>query len=147
EPHALETAERLTPLGLRWWCEARVDVMLKLSEKTWAMLARSGLAMVFYGAESGSNEALARMSKHLTTDQTLEVAARTKEHGIVTEFSFVIGGPDDPAEDIDATLRLVRELKTNNTASEIILQYFTPTPQRRAPYGGVDPYEGTPETV
>src|SRR5262249_5460873 len=106
EAHAVEMAERLTPLGIQSWCEARIDVMLKFSDVTWQKLRRSGLRMVFYGAESGSDEALVRMSKHLTTDQTLELARRIKSFGIRPEFSFVIGGPDDPQEDIDATLRL-----------------------------------------
>jgi radical SAM superfamily enzyme YgiQ (UPF0313 family) len=147
EDHAVEMAERLTPLGLRWWCEARVDVMLKFSDATWTKLARSGLAMVFYGAESGSDEALRRMKKHLTVAETLELARRIRPFGIRPEFSFVIGGPDDPQDDVDRTLRLVRELKAINPASEIILQYYTPTPQRKGTYGDVDPYEGTPATL
>jgi radical SAM superfamily enzyme YgiQ (UPF0313 family) len=147
EPHAVEMAERLTPLGIQWWCEARIDAMLKFSDATWRKLRRSGLRMVFYGAESGSNAALEKMSKHLTVEETLELAGRIRAFDIRPEFSFVIGGPDDPEDDIDATLRVVRRLKEINPGSEIILQYYTPTPQRRTTYGGVDPYAGTPDTL
>jgi len=146
EAQAEEVCARLLPLGLSWWCEARIDAMLRFSERTWDLIRRSGLKMVFFGAESGSDEALRRMSKHLTVAQTLEIAARIENTGIRPEFSFVIGGPDDPEGDIDATLSLVRKLKAINPRSEIILQYYTPTPQRRGTYGDVDPYAGTPET-
>ncbi len=71
--------------------------MLRFGDDTWRALRRSGLHMVFFGAESGSDEVLRRMNKTLTTAQTLEVAARCRQHGIIPEFSFVLGGPDDPA--------------------------------------------------
>ena len=30
EDHARDLADRLAPLGLRWWCEARVDMMSQI---------------------------------------------------------------------------------------------------------------------
>jgi anaerobic magnesium-protoporphyrin IX monomethyl ester cyclase len=147
EDHAREFAERVTPLGLRWWCEARIDLMLRFSDDTWRLLKKSGLTMVFYGAESGSDEVLKKMNKTLTTAQTLELAARAKEHGIIPEFSFVLGGPEDPAAEIEATLGFVRRLKQVNPAMELITYFYTPTPQRRGTYGNVDALAGTPETL
>ena len=78
--------------------------MLRFSDDTWRALKRSGLRMVFYGAESGSDAVLKQMNKTLTIAQTLELAARTREHGIVPEFSFVLGGPEDPAAEIAPTI-------------------------------------------
>ena len=34
EDHARELADRLEPLGMRWWCEARVDIVLGYSDDT-----------------------------------------------------------------------------------------------------------------
>ncbi|HEU0054294.1 MAG TPA: radical SAM protein, partial [Longimicrobium sp.] len=147
EDHAREFAERMIPLGLRWWCEARVDLMLRLSDDTWRLLKKSGLTMIFFGAESGSDEVLKKMNKTLTTAQTLEVAARTKAHGIIPEFSFVFGGPEDPESEIDATLSFIRRLKGVNPAMELITYFYTPTPQRRGTYGDVDALAGTPEVL
>lgn len=147
EAHARELAERLAPLNLRWWCEARIDLMLRFSDETWRRLRESGLTMVFYGAESGSDETLRRMSKNLTTAQTLEVAARARAHGIVPEFSFVFGDPEDPEGDVDRTLAFVRKLKAVNPAMELITYFYTPTPQRRATFGNVDPVSETPATL
>jgi len=121
--------------------------MLRFPDATWEAIRRSGLAMVFFGAESGSDETLAKMSKRLTTAETLAVAEKTRRFGIVPEFSFVLGDPDDPEGDIETTLAFVRKLKRVNPDMELITYFYTPTPQRRATYGNVDPLEGTPETL
>jgi len=144
ERHAREMAAALMPLGLRWWCEARVDTLCRFSPDTWRLLRRAGLAMVFCGAESGSDEVLAKMNKGITTEQILEVAHRTREHGIIPEFSFVFGDPDEPDAEIDITLAFIRRLKRANPSMELISYFYTPTPQRAGTYGGVDPLSGTP---
>jgi radical SAM superfamily enzyme YgiQ (UPF0313 family) len=147
EAHARELAERMEPLGLRWWCEARVDALLRLSEDTWRLLKRAGLTMVFCGAESGSDEVLRKMNKKTTTAQIAEVAARCRQHGIIPEFSFVFGDPDEPEREIENTLAFIRRLKVINPQMELISYFYTPTPQRRGTYGDVDALAGTPDTL
>jgi hypothetical protein len=147
ESHARELAERLTPLGIRWWCEARVDALTRYSDDTWRLLKQSGLTMMFCGAESGSDEVLKKMNKGTTTAEILDVAARARTHGIIPEFSFVFGDPDEPEREIDNTIAFVRKLKAVNPAMELITYFYTPTPQRRGTYGNVDALAGTPETL
>jgi hypothetical protein len=147
EPQARDFAERIAPLDIRWWCEARVDTLSRFGDDTWRLLARAGLAMVFCGAESGSDDVLQKMDKGTTTAQILEVAARTREHGIIPEFSFVFGDPHDPEGEIDNTLGFVRQLKEVNPRLELITYFYTPTPQRRGTYGDVDALQGTPTTL
>jgi anaerobic magnesium-protoporphyrin IX monomethyl ester cyclase len=147
EDWAREIADRMMPLRLKWWCEARVDAMLRYSDKTWRRLRRSGLEMIFFGAESGSNEALKKMQKGITTEQVMEIAARSREHGIVPEFSFVFGDPDEPEREIETTLAFIRKLKLINPSMEMITHFYTPIPQRQNAYGGVDPTAGTPEIL
>ncbi|HYD25712.1 MAG TPA: radical SAM protein [Croceibacterium sp.] len=144
EAHARELAAALTPLGLKWWCEARVDALLRFSDETWRLLKAAGMEMVFCGAESGSDEVLAKMNKGITTAQTAQVAALTRQYGIIPEFSFVLGDPDEPVREIENTLAFIRRLKRINPQSEIITHFYTPTPQRAATYGNVDPLSGTP---
>ena len=147
EDHATDLCRRITPLQLAWWCEARVDAMLRFSAPTWETIRRSGLKMVFFGAESGSDERLKRMGKGLTIAETLAVAEQTRAYGIIPEFSFVLGDPADPEDDINTTLGFVRKLKTVNPDAEMILQFYTPTPQRRGTYGNVDPLAGWPDSL
>ena len=147
EDHATELCRRLTPLRLAWWCESRVDAMLRFSASTWETIKRAGLKIVFFGAESGSDERLKRMRKGLTIAQTVAVAEQTRAYSIIPEFSFVLGDPEDPEDDINTTLGFIRKLKTVNPDAEIILYFYTPTPQRRGTYGNVDPLAGTPDTL
>jgi anaerobic magnesium-protoporphyrin IX monomethyl ester cyclase len=147
ERQTRELAERMTPLGLRWWGEGRVDVLARYSADTWQLLRRAGLTMIFCGAESGSDAVLQKMNKKITTAQILEVAARAREHGIVPEFSFIFGDPDEPEQEIENTLVFVRRLKAVNPATELINYFYTPTPQRRGTYGDVDALAGTPATL
>ena len=120
EPHAREIADAFAPLGLRWWCEARVDTLTRFSDDTWRKLKAAGLTMVFCGAESGSDEILKKMNKGTTTEQIRIVAARAREHGIIPEFSFVFGDPDEPEREIENTLGFIRTLKAINPAMELI---------------------------
>ena len=138
ESHARELADRLAPLGMRWWCEARIDTFTRYSDATLAAIQRAGCAMIFFGAESGSDWVLKEMQKDITTEQTLTVAQRIKQFGIIPEFSFVIGNPRDPERDTRETLRFVRKLKRINKQCEIIIYHYTPVPQRTAMYGNVD---------
>jgi len=144
DAQAREIADAFLPLGIRWWCEARVDALERFSDDTWRALKAAGLTMIFCGAESGSDEVLRKMNKGITTNQIRAAAAKTRAHGIIPEFSFVFGDPDSPEQEIANTLNFIRELKTINPAMELISYFYTPTPQRDATYGNVDPLTGTP---
>ncbi len=66
EEHARELADRIAPLNLRWWCEARVDIVLGYSDDTLRKLRAAGCVMIFFGVESGNDAALRNMKKQLT---------------------------------------------------------------------------------
>jgi radical SAM superfamily enzyme YgiQ (UPF0313 family) len=130
EARTAEFAERILDLGIGWWGESRIDTMLRYSDRTWQLLRDSGLRMVFMGAESGSDETLKRMNKggSASTEKTLAMAAKAREYGIVPEFSFVLGNPPDPEEDVRNTLQFIRKVKGVNPHTEIIMYVYTPVP-------------------
>jgi radical SAM superfamily enzyme YgiQ (UPF0313 family) len=138
EDHARELADRMTPLGLRWWCEARIDTLLGYSDATLRALQQAGAAMIFFGAESGSDWVLQQMNKQLKAEQTLALAERIRHFGIVPEFSFVVGNPQEPERDTRECIAFIRRIKKINPDAEIILQHYIPTPQREAMYGEID---------
>ena len=148
EEHAVEQAERLKSLNLRWWTEARVDILLRYSDETLRKIRDSGAAMIFFGAESGSDWVLQQMNKQLKAEQTLELASRLRDFGITPEFSFVVGNPEDPERDVEEGIVFIRRIKKLNPDSEIILHHYRPTPQRESMYGDVDDkvqFPATPE--
>ncbi len=125
-----EFAERIQPLEIGWWGEARIDTLLKYRERVWRLMRDSGLRMVFLGAESGSDETLKRMNKGGTAsaEKTLEIAAKMKQYGIVPELSFVLGNPPDAETDAADTIEFIRRVKRVHPAAEIILYLYTPVP-------------------
>lgn len=148
EGHARELAERLTPLELRWWCQARITTLNRYSNSTLRALRQAGMIMVYCGAESGSDWALKAMDKKLGSEQTLEFAEKIRSFGIIPEFSFVTGNPKDPERDVLETIHLIRKLKHRNPDTEIIIQHYIPTPQPGSMYGGVEKqmeFPATPE--
>lgn len=130
EARTAEYCERIADLGLGWWALGRVDTLMHYSDAAWRKMQRSGLKMIFAGAESGSDETLARMNKggQASARLTLELAGRMRRYGIVPEFSFVLGSPPDPLDDMRRTFEFIRELKRVNPAAEIVMYVYTPVP-------------------
>jgi len=129
EKRVAEVSRGITDLGVSWWGEGRIDTMLGFSGTTWEAMARSGLRMVFFGAESGDQDAIDQMDKGgLTVADTRALNRLARRHGIRPEFSFVLANPGDPERDVSRSLALVRELKRDNPDCEIILYLYTPVP-------------------
>ncbi|MGH9337732.1 MAG: B12-binding domain-containing radical SAM protein, partial [Vicinamibacteria bacterium] len=128
EPRTAEFSERIADLGLRWWGLGRVDTLMRYSDATWQRMARSGLKMLFSGAESGSDETLERMNKGGTASAglTIELTRRMREYGVVPELSFVLGSPPDPVEDTERTFEFIRKIKRVNPDTEVVLYVYTP---------------------
>ena len=146
ESHTAELAIQLAPLKLNWWSEGRIDSVLRYSDETFRLLRSAGATMIFFGAESGSDWALKQMNKRLSTDQTLELAARIRRFDIVPEFSFVVGNPEDPQRDTRDTIRFIRRIKQVNPEAEIIVQHYIPTPHPDGMYGKVEGKIEFPQT-
>jgi anaerobic magnesium-protoporphyrin IX monomethyl ester cyclase len=130
EARSVDFAERIMDLNIAWWGDARIDTLLRYSDKSWNLMREAGLRMVFMGAESGSDETLKRMNKggSASTDKTLFIAEKMRSLGIVPEFSFVLGNPPDPEGDVRQTLAFIRKVKKVNPATEIIMYVYTPVP-------------------
>jgi anaerobic magnesium-protoporphyrin IX monomethyl ester cyclase len=130
ERRVAEFADRIKDYGMSWWALGRIDELSRYKDSTWKLMKQSGLKMIFCGAESGSDEMLARMNKggQASTQLTLELAEKMKHYGIVPEYSFVLGNPPEPERDIEITFNFIRKLKAINPATELILYTYTPVP-------------------
>lgn len=131
EERSAAIAEGLTGLDIHWWGLGRVDTLMEYSDATFTKLARSGVKMIFMGAESGDDDTLKLMNKGGKSGvaQTLAIVERMKAFGIVPELSFVLGNPPDPIADADRTIQFIRQVKAVNPTTELILYLYTPTPQ------------------
>jgi anaerobic magnesium-protoporphyrin IX monomethyl ester cyclase len=112
-----------------WWCYARSDALLNLSESTWKLVRKSKLRMAYIGAESPSGAMLKEIRKGTRPDQTLEVAELCRRNGVIPELSFMVAPPENTEEETEHTFEFIRELKRINPQSEIIVYIYTPLPE------------------
>lgn len=132
EKRSVEFAQLIKPFGMNWWGEGRIDTLDRYSDESLRMLRDSGCTMIFFGAETGNDEALKRMDKGGTQsgEQIRRFAARMKTFDIVPEYSFVLGFPGKTEAEVWAQIRedirFIREIKAINPDTEIIIYIYSP---------------------
>ena len=128
--------------GMVWWGEGRIDTINKYSDETLALMRKSGCKMIFFGAETGNDEILRKMDKGGTqsAEQIRSFAARMAKFDIIPEYSFVLGTPAETPEkvmqQIDDDIAFIKEIKSINPQTEIIIYVYSPVPTE-----GSDMYE------
>lgn len=133
--------EVLAKLEMPWWCYARADALLNLSDSSWALVRRSRLRMAYIGAESPSDSVLQDMRKGTSADQTLAVVEKCRSNGVVPELSFMLAPPQDPEGETERTFEFIRRIKRLHPATEIMLHINTPLPPRRHALEGLKPVQ------
>ncbi|NIR48589.1 B12-binding domain-containing radical SAM protein [candidate division KSB1 bacterium] len=77
-------------------------------------LRRAGARTVWIGAESGSQKILDAMEKGTTVEQIYEVTWRLHGAGIQVAFFLQFGYPGETREDIELTLKMVRDCQPDD---------------------------------
>ena len=94
----------------QWDATGRINVLHRASDATLDRLAANGLREVALGVESGSNRMLDYIDKRITPDMARGVVRRLTERGINVKGYFILGFPTETRDEVDATVRLVRDL-------------------------------------
>jgi len=87
-------------------CLQRADLV---NEKTASALAKAGCKTVWLGAESGSQKILDAMDKGDHVEDIYRAAKLLRENGIEVGFFLQFGYPGEMWEDVQKTLKMVRE--------------------------------------
>jgi anaerobic magnesium-protoporphyrin IX monomethyl ester cyclase len=122
--------EVLAKFQMQWWCFARSDALVNMSEKTWALVKKSRLRMAYIGAESASDWLLHDIRKGTTKNQTLEAVERCRAHGVIPELSFMLAPPQDPEGETEKTFEFIRMIKKIHPGTEVMIYIYTPLPRR-----------------
>jgi radical SAM superfamily enzyme YgiQ (UPF0313 family) len=120
--------EVLARQHMPWWCFARSDALVNLSDRSWAKVRRSGLRMAYIGAESPSDTMLHDIRKGTRADQTLEVLKVCRANGVIPELSFMLAPPEDPEGETERAFQFIRHVKRIHPGTEIMLYVYTPLP-------------------
>jgi anaerobic magnesium-protoporphyrin IX monomethyl ester cyclase len=97
-------------LNIEWRCTARYD---NLDEELLQLMKKANCSGMYLGLESGSNRVLKSIDKRETVEEIIEVSKKINDSGILSATSVLLGLPDEGKEDIEATLKLMKKLKTD----------------------------------
>jgi len=75
------------------------------------LMKEAGFWLIFYGVESGNQMMLDRMHKGTTVDEIKRAFRLTREAGIKTEASFIVGLPGETKGTIQDSFKLWKEIK------------------------------------
>jgi anaerobic magnesium-protoporphyrin IX monomethyl ester cyclase len=91
--------------------QSRCDLMTR---DTVAALRRAGCAEVWVGVESGSQRILDAMEKGISVEQVYQARENLRRHDIRACFFLQFGYPGEEWDDIEQTLRVVRETQPDD---------------------------------
>lgn len=137
EEDTLPVLEVLARLELPWWCYARADALLNLSDRAWSLIRKSRLRMAYIGAESPDGGLLREVRKGTRPEQTLEAVEICRRNNVTPELSFMLAPPHDPEGETERTFEFIRRIKRIHSATEIMLYIYAPLPP---PPGAANPH-------
>lgn len=111
----LEIATLLKPLNIFWMCQLRP--VQELDKQTLKTLYESGLRLVIWGVESGSDRVLQLMRKGTTVKDAELVLRNSHEIGIANGAYILFGFPTETKEEF---LETIHFLKRNDEAIDIV---------------------------
>jgi anaerobic magnesium-protoporphyrin IX monomethyl ester cyclase len=134
EKRTVEFAQLIQKEEMVWWGEGRIDTIDRYSDASLALIRESGCKMIFFGAETGNDAILKSMNKGGVQSgaQIRAFARRMARFDIIPEYSFVLGTPAETPEkvmqQIDYDIAFIKEIKSINPRTEIIIYVYSPVP-------------------
>ena len=118
--------------GIKYRTTARVDMLLRLSPKTWDLMLETGFIAIGSGIETGSERMLKRIKKDLTLQQIYELDEILTQHKLFKSFNFMACIPGETVHDVSETLSLVVALARTSKYCPVPfsnLSNFVPLPE------------------
>lgn len=107
-----------------WGCQMRLGV---LNEDDIKLMHKAGCRWILFGIESGSPERIKAIKKNIDLSKAKETIRWCEEAGITVQASFIIGFPDETAEEIKKTVKFANSLG----ASITVVNILTPLPNSK----------------
>jgi anaerobic magnesium-protoporphyrin IX monomethyl ester cyclase len=99
-------------IGIEWGCEGRVD---SVCMQLFPAMAKAHCRTLMFGIESGSQKILDRLKKEQTLAETETAVTNAKRAGIeIVHGFFVVGCPDETAEDMRQTFKFASKLRIDS---------------------------------
>ena len=88
---------------------ARFDILAKMDDQLLYEMKKTGCRIMGLGIESGSDRILKLIGKNCTADSILNGLTRLGKAGILPTVSIMVGQDTETREDVEASVRLMRE--------------------------------------
>jgi anaerobic magnesium-protoporphyrin IX monomethyl ester cyclase len=99
---------RKEKLGIRWFCDSRVD---NCEYDMFREMVRAGCNSLYFGMESANQRILDYYQKGITPDQSVNAVRKARKAGVdVIVGSFIVGAPDETRGEIKNTLDFAQKL-------------------------------------
>jgi radical SAM superfamily enzyme YgiQ (UPF0313 family) len=115
-------------ISIKWTGTIRISAIRKIPMELLQKCKRAGLHMVHPGVEGATQEMLDFMNKKEKCEDTVPAAKKLAEVGIKSLYSFIVGLPDEPADNVQATFDMIEELKKIDPNNIMPVNFYTPFP-------------------
>jgi len=105
--------------GLRWSCNARVD----MEPETINIMKKAGCRLMCVGFESPKQPVLKNIHKGTTREMQLRFMNNTRKAGLLVNGCFILGLPGDTKETIAETVEFAKELNPDTAQFYPIMVY------------------------
>ncbi|WP_052571714.1 B12-binding domain-containing radical SAM protein [Geothrix fermentans] len=113
-------------LGVRLLMETRAEDIVR-DEDLLPKYRKAGVVHLYIGAEAGTDELLAALNKGNDVNAIAKAIRLAREHGIVTEASFMIGHPTETPASIDKTIEVAIRMNPDIAVFPVLTPMpFTP---------------------
>lgn len=96
-----DLCDHIQDLDLTWTCEARADLVSKSILRT---MRQAGCRLIYFGIESGNQEVLDGLNKHIRLEQVELAVRQTQEAGIKAAGYFMLGCPGETPQTMQETI-------------------------------------------
>jgi radical SAM superfamily enzyme YgiQ (UPF0313 family) len=103
-----------------WTCSARVNCV---DEPLLRRMAAAGCRVIQFGVESADPAVLEALKKRITLDRVREAFRAARAAGIETVANLMVGTPGETRESIEATRRLVGEIRPDHLNVQALVLY------------------------
>ena len=107
--------------NLIWGCQMRLGV---LNKDDIELMYKAGCRWILFGLESGNPERIKTIKKNIDLCKAKETVQWCEKAGITVQASFIIGYPDETADEIKTTVEFGNSLG----ASLVVMNILTPLP-------------------
>ncbi len=107
---------------------ARFDILSRLDDQLLYEMKRTGCRIMGLGIESGSDRILKIIGKNCTASSIWDGLERLKKVGILPSVSIMVGQHTETKEDVEASIKLMRESLCSNPAINYAFTIMTPFP-------------------